>query len=228
MAGSGSVNVNGGLTGDVIKFDGLQLGDAASDRQFFNVGFGATLEVDSPLSGNTGTTLAKGQPGTLILTNDNSLFVGNISIDPDGGILKVTGKNAAKSLGSSSNTVIVNSNGQLQLDTVTGAIQQNLILNGSGISNNGAILNVAGKNIWSGTVTMHSDVTFGASGPSTTSILDITGQISDGGAGHNVTKEGTGKVIFGSANTYRGTTTVNNGVLDIQNPTALGISDGGA
>jgi autotransporter-associated beta strand protein len=235
QAGSGSVNVSGGQSGNVIGFDALQFGNAPSDRQFFNVDFGATLKITSQLVGNTGTTLAKDLPGTLVIapgTNDNSGFFDNISVDTNGGVLQVTGDSRA--LGAASNLVTVNPNAQLQLNNVNGAIQQTLILNGSGLFSDGAILNVAGTNTWGGNILLAGDATFGASGavspaaPAVASILDITGSISDGGAGHNVTKEGTGEVVFGNANTYRGTTTINNGVLDIQNPNALGITDGGA
>ncbi len=227
VSGSGSVNVGAGLNvnggpGETIKLN-VQLGAAASDRQFFNVDQSAVLEIDGHLSGTTGTTLAKDLPGELILAADNSGFTGNFSVDPNGGILQITN---SKALGTASSTTTVDNNAQLQVSNVTGAIQQSLILNGSGIMNDGALLNVAGKNTWAGNVLLDSDVTFGANGPSNGSVLTITGQISDAGAGHNVTKEGTGKVAFASANSYRGTTTINNGVLDVENANALGQTDG--
>lgn len=59
----------------------------------------------------------------------------------------------------------------------------------------------------------------------TAGVLNITGVISDLGAGASVTKVGHGEVIFATANTYRGQTTVDDGILDIQNPLSLGTAD---
>ena len=81
----------------------------------------STLMVNSPLSGTTGTTLAKDLPGTLVLTNDNSGFIGNFSVDPNGGVLQVTN---SKALGTAASTTTVDANAQLQLNNVKGAMQQ--------------------------------------------------------------------------------------------------------
>src|SRR5262249_8461153 len=54
--------------------------------------------------------------------------------------------------------------------------------------------------------------------------LTISGQIVDNSHGYNVTKLGPGKMILSHANTYRGITTVQNGVLTMQDPNALGNS----
>ena len=57
-------------------------------------------------------------------------------------------------------------------------------------------------------------------------VLNITGIISDTGTGHNLTKEGQGEVRLNSptGNTYRGLTTINDGILTVGTPTALGTA----
>jgi len=225
VLGSGSVTVNAGLANETISLDGLQLGDSASDRQFFNIDSNAQLTLNTPLIGDTGVTLAKDLPGTLVLTQDDSQFTGQVSVDANGGVLQITN---SKALGDGSNSTTVQFNAQLQVSnsSKTGlVIQEPLILNGSGISNGGALLNVAGNNTWTAGITLDSDVTLGATAGTS---LDITGPINDGGAGHGITKEGAGTIIFANANFYRGPTTINNGILQIQNGAALGITDGTA
>src|SRR5262249_7184039 len=58
--------------------------------------------------------------------------------------------------------------------------------------------------------------------------LTIAGGISDLGAGHDFSKEDRGTLIFQTANTYRGLTTIDDGILQIQDPGALGTADGSA
>ncbi len=66
---------------------------------------------------------------------------------------------------------------------------------------------------------------------SASATLTISGQISDQGSGHSLTKEGGGILDLSAANTYRGDpssggTTINNGILRIQNAQALGTGPG--
>src|SRR4029079_9055536 len=100
-------------------------------------------------------------------------------------------------------TTTVNSNSQLQLKNLGNPINERLILTGTGVADNGALLNIAGNNTWAGPVTLDTDVSIG--GNANTS-LNITGLVSDTGAGHNLSKEGAGQLILGRAggNTYRG------------------------
>jgi autotransporter-associated beta strand protein len=221
-SGSGSVIVSAGAAGVVIKIP-LNLA-ATSNGQFFTVNNGADLTVTGAVSGPSGSELAKDGAGILILTHDNSGFEGTVAVVPNGGILQIQNANA---LGdpSSSLTTTVGTNGQLQVNNLpvkNATVMENLVLNGPGVKADGAVLNVAGKNTWAGSVTLDSDVTFGSSAGE----LRITGVIGDLGAGHSVVKEGFGIVTFASADSYRGTTTVNNGILRIQNSFALGVGDG--
>jgi autotransporter-associated beta strand protein len=215
-----SLIVGAGAAGDVMSMD-IQLG-LVGTPQFFTVNNGADLTLSGHLFGSSGSELDKDGAGLLVLTRDDSGFEGNMAVVPNGGILRITNANA---LGDPQGglTTSVGTNAQLQVSNIpsNGQIRENLILNGSGIKSDGALLNVSGSNIWAGPVTIDSDVTFGA----TAGTMRITGQIGDRGAGHNVTKEGPGQVTFASADTYRGTTTINDGILQIQNGLSLGPGD---
>ena len=226
---SGAINVGANLN-ETIAMD-VQLADQATSRQFITVNSSATLKISGHLSGATNAQLTKEGSGKLILTNDNSAFTGPIALDNNAGIIEITNANA---LGGATGNVTVSAGSQLQIASVTGTIQSALKLNGSGISNDGAILNISDNtnaitgadipNNWGGPVTLDSDAFFGA----TTGNLVISGVITDLGAGHSVSKAGAGEVTFVQANTYRGTTSVYNGVLDIQNALSLGTGDGTA
>ena len=120
-------------------------------------------------------------------------------------------------------------------------IQQALTITGAGSVGigGGALYYLAGANnsaTWSGNITMDGNTTFSATttNPIRRSAmvntgLTITGSISDNSTGHNLTKEGNGEIILkpgAAGNSYRGTTTINNGVLDLQSNLALGASSG--
>jgi autotransporter-associated beta strand protein len=189
----------------------------STDQSSILVSSGGTLTIASHLFGQDRIT--KDDVGTLTLTADNSLFTGNIDIVQ--GIVAITNGNA---LGGASDTTTVEGAsskfGQLQLISTTGfTINESLVLNGRGPTNDGALLNVSGNNTVAGGVLLDSDVTIG----SATGVLTITGQISDGGSGHNLTKEGAGQLVFTNNNAYRGSTTINNGILTIEAPGALGV-----
>ncbi|HET6573645.1 MAG TPA: MBG domain-containing protein [Fimbriiglobus sp.] len=213
--GSGAIVVNTGALGNVLNID-TKLGASANFEQTITVESGAELTVAGKLSGNAGSTLTKDRPGTLKLTNDNSGFPGTIRLLNSSGALVITHPLA---LGGTAAPTIVGTNSSLRLDNVPAAITEPLILNGPGVANDGALLNLAGSNTWAGPISLDSNSTVGAAAAST---LAITGVISDTGAGHDLVKEGQGEVQLNAANTYRGLTTVHNGVLTVGNAKALG------
>ena len=218
VTGSGTVLVNAGSLGNVLNID-TRLGASATSKQFITVQFGSELTVAGKLSGTTGSTLTKDGPGVLFFTNDNSGFTGTIQLVSSGGALVITHPLA---LGSTSAPTIVGTNSSLRLSNVPTAITEPLILNGPGVANDGALLNLAGANGWAGPITLDSNSTIGA----TAGTLAITGVITDTGSGHNLIKEGAGEVRLDSpgGNTYRGQTVVNNGVLSVGHPRALGAA----
>jgi autotransporter-associated beta strand protein len=116
-----------------------------------------------------------------------------------------------------------------------------LNLSGSGIDKTGALLDVGGSDTWSGAVTL--DVMPGftpftlttgtvALGAGQYDTVTISGQVSEepseapnipsGEVPLGIIKVGAGTVALSNANTYTGSTEVSQGILDVQNPNALG------
>ena len=135
-------------------------------------------------------------------------------------------------------TTVVTSGSGLLLDTsLTG---EPLYLFGNGAENqsghySGALENASGANTYTGTMTLENAPPV-SSTPSTigvdgTSVLTITSPavgtpaIIDLGAGSlGLQKEGTGTLILNSVDNYQGGTTVNQGILNVQNNNALGLA----
>jgi autotransporter-associated beta strand protein len=216
-------------TNNTLAFSGaitLAVSGGSGNRQFFSVGNNAaTLTINNPLSGQSGVELAKSGPGTLILTADNSSFSGPISIVE--GPLKISN---AKALGDdfSPTTVLASAQsgkfGQLQIEGTGLSIAEPLFLNGPGLVDNGALLNISGNNVWAGPIELDSDSTIGANA---TTTLTIEGVISDLNLPQDLTKEGAGRLILDpldtpDGNTYRGQTFINNGIVAIRHSLALG------
>ena len=164
----------------------------------------------------TGTTFKITFGGTLANLPESQIFG---AITAGGG-----GISSATTLvgGTTSNIVTVGNNSQLQINggAGIGPINNPLFLSGTGISNDGALLNVAGSNTWSGNVQLVTDADLGQNA----GVLTITGVISDAGAGQNLTKVGVGQLILTNADTYRGSTSIDYGILTIENPLALGAN----
>ncbi|MBX9580938.1 MAG: autotransporter-associated beta strand repeat-containing protein [Gemmataceae bacterium] len=220
VVGSGAVVVNDGATGNVLNIN-TTLGASGGIDQTFSVNAGADLTVTARLSGTTGSTLTKDGTGTLVLGNDNSGFTGPVRVDDNSGRLVIGHRFA---LGSTSAPTTVGTNSTLGLLNVSGAINETLRLNGPGAANDGALNNLAGNSLWAGPIILDSNAAVGAAAD----VLIITGQISDAGAGHDLSKEGVAEVRLNTAgatgNTYRGQTFVNNGVLTVGHPRALGVA----
>jgi large repetitive protein len=97
-------------------------------------------------------------------------------------------------------------------------------------ANSGALRVTSGTSAWTGPVRMAQDttITVGGSQPLSTgapaALLDIIGVVSDQSAGGNfaLTKDGVGTLVLSGSNTYGGVTHVQNGVLTVNNPDALG------
>jgi autotransporter-associated beta strand protein len=226
---TGSLIANVGATNDVVGMN-VVLTSAPGSRQFFTVNTaGAFLTLTGTLSSSNGVGMTKTGPGTFVLSGDGSGFSGGITVQT--GSLQITVPTA---LGTGTNSTTVQSGAQLQVNGSAGAVlnvPEPLILNGPGVANDGAILNVSGNNTWAGNIEMDSDTTFGANAGS----LVINGQISDTGQGHSLIKEGIGEVDLdplgvANGNTYRKQTIVNNGILGVRHSLALGpggsVNDG--
>jgi autotransporter-associated beta strand protein len=176
----------------------------------------ADLTISGQISGAAAAALTKLGTGQLTLSGNNTSYAAPIDIQS--GRLVVTHVNA---LGTTSAATIVNTNAQLQIRNISATILEPLILNGFGPSNDGALFNAAGNSTWGGTITLDSNSSIGvAAGTS----LNVTGLVTDTGAGHDLTKVGAGQLLFSRSggNTYRGLTVINDGILTIRDPQSLG------
>src|SRR6185437_7664692 len=219
-------NTNNGI--DTISLNislGTSAGGGPQTTQSIQVNLNDKLIISGQLSGTSTVKLSKEQGGTLVLSGDNSAYFGPITVNNTSGTgpgtLEIDNANA---LGSSTAGTTVISGSTLAIN-VPGPIFEPITLNGPGLSNNGALQLIAGNATWAGPIVLDSDTTIGAS---LNTVLSIANTISDTGTGRNLIKEGLGEIQFNAANSYRGTTTVNNGLLTLGNPLALGSADRGA
>ncbi|HJZ54797.1 MAG TPA: autotransporter-associated beta strand repeat-containing protein, partial [Gemmataceae bacterium] len=227
VSGSGVVTVASGALSNTIALP-MTLGAATGSDQTFTVNAGGSLTVSGSLSGSTGSTLTKDGPGDLTLSANNSGFTGTITLRNNAGATIITNQFA---LGSATAETVVNPGSSLRVNnstgTITGPINEPIRLNGLGVANDGALLNLAGNSTWAGPVILDSSVALGANA----GVLSITGLINDQGAGWNLIKEGAGEVQLNSptGNQYRGLTIINNGILTAGSAKALGDpANGGA
>lgn len=201
------------LTGSVTWSGNITL--AANSR----IGVTGTQLTVSGVVGDGGGNfnLSKVGAGRLVLSSSNT-YGGTTNVEA--GVLVVTNNQA---LGLTTGGTVVTAGAILELQNVNVAGEP-LTLNGNGVSNSGALLAATGGNTWSGPVTLASDAGIGAN-PNV--LLTVSGSIGETGGTHNLSKEGTGTVVFSAANTYSGITTVRAGVLEIQNALGLGTAAGG-
>src|SRR5205823_1027776 len=98
-----------------------------------------------------------------------------------------------------------------------------LTLNGSGVANTGALRNLTGNNTWAGSVTLQTDSSVGVD----SGRLSMTGAVGDGGSAFGLIKIGPATLEYAgsAANTYGGTTQVNEGTL-VLNKGATAIAGG--
>src|SRR5581483_4367929 len=186
---------------------------------------GSQLTLGGPIDdGKQGFGLTKALPGTLRLAP--AAGAGNTyggATDVAQGILVLAQDGALA--GSAATTVAAGA--QLQLSGGITATTGPVTLAGTGISGDGALLNLDGDNTLNAPVTLASDVTVG-----TTAGTLVLGQaISDGGKAFGVTVTGTIRVLGGftlefagtTANTYTGMTTVISGVLALNQSGAAAL-----
>src|SRR6185312_7211669 len=213
---------------------------------------GGQLTLSGQLTGAANATLTQTgnvqAPGIFTLAGDNSGYQGAITVESNAGTLAISTPTA---LGTITKGTVIGVNSSLDVLDGAGTVSEPLTLNGIGTDGQGALFNVSGNNTWAGSIVLDSSngstgVVIGAGlwtppplppGPpasppppppppptATRSVLTITGIISDNGSGENLTKEGAGEVQLEAANTYRGTTFVNNGILTVGNALALGAA----
>ena len=212
-------------------------------------GAGNTCTVTGTISGTissyitTTVVLKTTGPGKVYLTHANT-YNGETEITSTS-TLNIQDPGALGASGSANGIATVDSGGNLQLQFAGGGTVTNkyLTINGTGISNSGALENVLGNNYWTGPITLATASRIN----SDSGTLNITGTIASGstaltmgGAGNitlntvlagarTLTKDGNGTLTLNgvSNNTYTGLTTVSAGVLNIQQAQALGTTAAG-
>jgi autotransporter-associated beta strand protein len=203
----GSLIASPSTTGNIV---GLNLQDTTNED--FNVGTAAILTVSAQISTANSTAPApilKDGSGTLVLSGNSATFTGGFTVSQ--GVAEITGN--ADALGTGLTTVLTNA--QLQVNSVAGAIPASLNLSGKGLVNDGVLVNVAGNNTWAGTITLATDVYLDQNAGTS---LTITGSITDSGTPDSLFKENPGTLVLsptGAANSYRGETVIDNGILQI-------------
>lgn len=185
---------------------------------------GSEVTLSNSVGDATGTTnaLTKTGAGELVLQAADT-YGGNTVVSA--GVLDIQNGGA---LGATSAGTTVNAGAALQVDGGTAGISvaEPLILNGTGISNTGALRNVSGNNTWTGSILANTAaVDIGADANTTLTVESV---ISEASPGTTVSKEGTGRLVLtqptNSSSGYTGATTIDAGALQITDPAALNSS----
>jgi autotransporter-associated beta strand protein len=211
-------------------------------NSIFDVG-GTQLTVSGVIqddgAGGSSFGITKNGNGKLILSGANT-YDGTTAIAD--GSLRAQNDTA---LGTTASGTTVASGAALELNdlddgTAIAIGAEALSLAGTGISNGGALRNIAGNNSYAGAITLTADTRINsdsgtltlnvASGASITGTFNLT----FGGAGNitvsdaittgtgTLTKDGTGTLTLAGNNTYTGATTISDGIVAITHANALG------
>ncbi|MES2694772.1 MAG: autotransporter-associated beta strand repeat-containing protein, partial [Verrucomicrobiota bacterium] len=158
--------------------------------------------------------LTKLGAGELTLSGNNVSYNGSIAVS--GGMLTISHANG---LGSTTGGTTVASGSTLKFSTLNGSFAEPITVSGIGAGGIGALYATSNTTL-SGPVTFAGDTTIGISNSLTS--LTISGVIGESVVPSGLIKSGNGALILTNANTYTGATTLNAGILNIQNSGALG------
>ena len=189
---------------------------------------------------NSASSFEKTGDGTFVIDKQSftSVARGSGDMTVSNGIMRIADND---SLGNATGSTTVGSGGTLDLTggiTVTG---EALTISGTGEGSVGALRNFSGSNTWTGAVDLDANATIASdagdltiSGTIDNDTFDlsldgagdmtISGIISDTGG---LIKDGNGTATLTGVNTYSGATTVNDGVLEIEDASALGTTGTG-
>jgi len=234
MTETGTFTLGGNVTTNAFSSSATISGN-------FNLGANRTFTVadgtaadDLVVSANinsSGANLTKAGAGRMVLSGSNLLK----DVAVSAGTLTLRNSNA---LGTGA-TPTVSSGATLELEGGI-SIDNAITLNGTGVGNQGALLNVSGDNTVSGAITQGSSSTIG----SNSGTLTISGTMNGGGGGKSfdfvgagnttvtgvisnngsVTMDGTGVLSLFGVNTYSGGTTINSGTVAVNNNQSLGAT----
>ena len=174
---------------------------------------GVTLTDSGTISGSG--MFNKNGNGNLALTGSAAGFSGTVNVNA--GVLNVSHAAAlgattaaiSGNSGVSGGAVYVQSGAALEVQgniAISGTGGKTMYLNGSGISNGGALRSVSGSNSNAGALILQSDTTIGVDA----GVLALAGIVSGTSA---LTKVGSGSLVLSGNNTYFGNTTVSVGSL---------------
>ena len=244
--GTGKLTLGGDVTGNAALTSATISGnlDMGGATRTFTIASTAGINdmvisaVIGSVSGAYGIT--KSGAGTLVLTGTNT-FTGTTTVNV--GVLNIQNVLA---LGTILNGTSVASGAALQIQGGITVGTEALTLVGTGISNDGALRNISGNNIWQGAIAIGNGAT---RINSDSGLITLSGNLtipnaitlSVGGAGNTqidgivgtaavaaiLTKDGAGTLTLTNANIYTGATNVSAGVLNIRNATATGTTGGG-
>jgi len=166
----------------------------------------------------TGTlSLVKGSTGTLTLSGDNT-YTGATTVSA--GTLQLSNVNALGSSGtqtSNSVSTAITAGAELRMNFAGTLTNTNVMtLNGTGISNTGALTSTTSTATLNNNLTLASDTAIG--GPAD---MTLTGIMS---GAHALTKVGNDTLTLTGSNTFTGATAVSAGILLLNNANALGSS----
>lgn len=223
-----SGSVNGSSTGGNISTT-LTIGGSG------NTTLSGSLQ--NYVSGNTTNTISLNKDGTgkLIVSGSNN-FSGPVDVQQ--GVLSLQSNNGFQS---SSNVTVSGSLGAAALELNKGAGSDlttyagvPLILNGTGISNGGALRNISGNNTYQGPVILATDSRINSDANTLTLNQGITSgnvSLTVGGAANTtvsgnvnlgtgtLTKDGAGTATFSGSNSTVGNITMSAGTLNISSAT---------
>lgn len=213
-----------------VTLANVNLSNNNTGRTFTVAGTGNTSIAGTLANGGSGAgNLVKSGTGTLILSGTSSSYTGTTTVSQ--GTLQVNANapsGSAGALGNATSAVVVN-------NASTGTNATGLLIGASGVTigrnvtvaNSGSGTTTLGGNFasgtgtFSGTVALNRSVSLNADG---SSAITFSNTLSGAGG---IAKTGTGTVVLSGANSFAGATTINAGVLNVRNATALGTTAGG-
>jgi fibronectin-binding autotransporter adhesin len=198
-----------------------------------------SLSANTTISGSNNLTLSGIVSGSFTLTKSGSgtltLSGGNTYTNATTISAGVVNIQSATGLGTTAGGTTVSSGAALQLQGGIAVGAEALTLNGSGIASDGALRNISGNNSYAGAVTLSSASTIN----SDAGTLTLSGDVATGGFAltfggtssiiesgiisgtGGLIKNNAGTVTLSGVNTYSGATTLNGGVLLLNNANAL-------
>ena len=220
-----AITLGGGITNNSTSLQTINLNLALGTTRNIEVVSAGSLTIGGVISG-AGLGFTKSGAGTLMLNGANT-YTGATTISA--GVVNAQNNSA---FGTTAGGVTVASGAALELQGGRAIGAEPLTLNGSGVSNGGALRNISGNNSWLGNITLGSATTIGSdAGTLTIGSGAAGGTISGTGP---LTKVGAGTLTLSgnSFNTYSGGTIVNEGTLILNKvggtaiPGTLTIGDG--